>query len=86
MSSKQLGEMYEGDSADTYGGKISPHVHGGLSGGSCVRRPGSEDPHQHEWILSTTHVCRITFKHLPQLLRTHIQSFRKFQKFQKKKI
>ena len=24
------------------------YVNWGLSGGSCVRRPGSEDPHQHE--------------------------------------
>jgi hypothetical protein len=29
--------------------KISAHVDGGLSGGSCVRGPGSEDPHRREW-------------------------------------
>ena len=28
--------------------KISAHVDGGLSGGSRVRRPGSEDPHRRE--------------------------------------
>ena len=28
--------------------KISAHVDGGLSGGSSVRRPGSEDPHPRE--------------------------------------
>jgi hypothetical protein len=28
--------------------KISAHVDGGLSGGSCVRRPGSEDPQRLE--------------------------------------
>ena len=28
--------------------KISAHVNGGLSGGSWVRRPGSEDPHRRE--------------------------------------
>ena len=30
--------------------KISAHVDGGLSGGSRVRRPGSEDPHRRERI------------------------------------
>ena len=28
--------------------KISAHVDGGPSGGSSVRRPGSEDPHRRE--------------------------------------
>ena len=36
MTSEGLGEMFEGDSADD----------GGPSRGSCVRRPGSEDPHR----------------------------------------
>ena len=30
--------------------KISAHADGGQSGGSSVRRPGSEDPHGHERI------------------------------------
>jgi hypothetical protein len=42
--------MFEGDFADTCSGKISPHVDEGLSGGSSVRRPGSEDLHRHEQI------------------------------------
>ena len=46
--SKQLREMFEGDSADRYGGKFPLMSMGGLSGGSCMRRPGSEDPHRHE--------------------------------------
>ena len=29
--------------------KISSYVDGGLSGGSHVPRPGSEDPHRFEW-------------------------------------
>ena len=29
--------------------KISAHVDGGLSGGTRVHRPGSEDPHRREW-------------------------------------
>ena len=29
--------------------KISAHSDVGPSGGSSVRRPGSEDPHRHEW-------------------------------------
>ena len=40
--------MFEGESADTCAGKISAHVNGGPSGGSSVRRPGTEDPHRHE--------------------------------------
>ena len=35
MTSEGLGEIFEGDSAS---------VDGGLSGGSSMRRPGSEDP------------------------------------------
>jgi hypothetical protein len=37
--------MFECDSAETCAGKISASVDGGPSGGSRVRRPGSEDPH-----------------------------------------
>ena len=40
MSSKQLVEIFKGDSADTCDGKV-PHV---LMGGSRMHRPGSEDP------------------------------------------
>ena len=39
MTSDGLGEMFEGDSA---------HVDGGPSGGSSMRRPGSEDPYRRE--------------------------------------
>ena len=46
MTSEGLGEMFEGDSADTCAGKFPlSSVDGGPSGGSRVRRPGSEDPH-----------------------------------------
>ena len=31
---------------------ISAGVNGGLSGGSSVRRPGSQDPHRRQWKLS----------------------------------
>ena len=40
--------------------KISAHVDGGLSGGSRVCRPGSEDPHRREWKFPLTIVCIIT--------------------------
>ena len=46
MTSEGLGEMFEGDSADMCAKKLSVGVNGGLSGGSSVRRPGSEDPHR----------------------------------------
>ena len=32
-------------------------------------------PHQHERKFSGAHVCIVTFKHLPQLLKSHIRSF-----------
>jgi hypothetical protein len=41
MTFEGMGEMFEGDSADT-----CASVDGGPSGGSRVRRPGSEDPHR----------------------------------------
>ena len=45
MTSEGLVEIIEGDSADMCGG-ISSNVDGEPSGGSHVRRPGSEDPHR----------------------------------------
>ena len=42
MTSEGLGEMFEGDSADTRAASAD----GGLSGGSRVRGHGSEDPHR----------------------------------------
>jgi hypothetical protein len=48
MTSEGLGEMFEGDSADMCIGKFPLTLMGGLSGGSRVRRPGSEDPHRRE--------------------------------------
>ena len=40
-------EKFEGDCRNVCR-KISAHVDGGLSGGSRVSRPGSEDPHRRE--------------------------------------
>ena len=44
MSSKQLGDMFEGDSVDMCTKNNSVYIDGGLSGGSCVHRPRNEDP------------------------------------------
>ena len=44
MTSEGLGKMLEADFADRCTAKISG-VNGGPSGGSIMRRPGSEDPH-----------------------------------------
>ena len=44
MTSEGLVEMFDGDSADTCVGKYLLLLLGGPSGGSSVRRPGSEDP------------------------------------------
>jgi hypothetical protein len=48
MTSEGLGEMFEGDSSDMRARKFSLILMGGPSGGSRVRRPGSEDPHRRE--------------------------------------
>ena len=46
MTSEGLGEMFEGDSADMCGRKFPIVSMGGVSVGSSVRRPGSEDPNR----------------------------------------
>ena len=38
----------------------------------CARWTVRSYPHQHERKFSGAHVCRVTFKHLPQPLRSHI--------------
>ena len=53
------------------------------------RRWGSSlsAPHRHQRKFSGTRVCRVTFKHLPQPLKSHIRSFRnlgQLLKFSKK--
>ena len=48
MTSEGLGEMFEGDSADTCARKFYDGVNGGPKGGSSMRRPGSEDPHRRQ--------------------------------------
>ena len=48
MTSEGLGDVFEGDSADTSAGKFPLMLIGGPSGGSIVCRPGSEDPHWRE--------------------------------------
>ena len=40
-------------SSQTSEPKISAAVDGGLSGGSSMHRPGSDDPHRHQRILRT---------------------------------
>ena len=61
MTSEGLGEMFEGDSANTCDVKFPLMSMGGRapSGESSVRRPGSEDPHRRERkfkIKSSTHL------------------------------
>ena len=56
MTSEGLGEMFEGDSADTCAENYLLMSMGGRvdSGGSSVRRPRGEDPHRSErnvWIV-----------------------------------
>ena len=43
MTPEGLGEMFEGFSAETNTRKMSARINGALSGGSCMRTPGSED-------------------------------------------
>ena len=41
----------------------------------CARLTVRSSPHQQERKFSGARVCRVTFKHLPQPLRSHTQSF-----------
>jgi hypothetical protein len=41
----------------------------------CARLTVRSSPHRHERKFSGAHVCRVTFKHLHQPLRSHIWSF-----------
>jgi hypothetical protein len=48
----------------------------GSSPTDCTRLTCPIAPHRHERKFSGAHVCRVTFKHLPQPLLSHIWSFR----------
>ena len=54
--------MLEGDSADTWGRRFPLMSMGGPSGGSSVRRPGSEDPHRRERNLCSSLLSLMNFK------------------------
>jgi hypothetical protein len=41
----------------------------------CARLTVRSSPHRHKWTFFGACVCRVTFKHLPQPLRSHILSF-----------
>ena len=61
---------------------------GVLALGSVHARPSARPPIDTSGIFSATCVCRVTFKHLPQPLRSHIRSFgtiKQLLKFSKKK-
>ena len=49
----------------------------------CARLTVRSSPHQHERKFYGAHVCRVTFKHLPQSLRSYIPSFRTLGKLLK---
>ena len=55
MTSEGLGEMIEGDTADTCGRKFQL-VSMGPSGGSSMHRPGSDDPHGCQQIFHLEHL------------------------------
>ena len=55
---------------------ISAHVDGGPCTRICACKTLRSAPHRHKRKFSGTHFCKVTLKHLPQPLRTHIQSFR----------
>ena len=40
--------FFKGENSNTVCRQGKRYFNGGLSTGSCVRRPGSEDPHWHE--------------------------------------
>jgi hypothetical protein len=41
----------------------------------CARETLRSAPYQREWKFSGARVCRVTFKHIPQPLRSHSQGF-----------
>ena len=51
---------------------ISAHADGGPRSPTAHAGPFARHPHQHERKFSGAHVCRVTFKRLPQPLRSHI--------------
>jgi hypothetical protein len=55
--------------------KISASADGGPRSRVCARETLRSAPHRRERKFSGAHVCRVTFKHLPQPLRSHIWSF-----------
>jgi hypothetical protein len=57
------------------GEKISAHADGGPRSQVFARETLRSAPHRRERKFSAARVCRITFKHLPQPLRSHIQTF-----------
>jgi hypothetical protein len=62
----------------------TPKIYAHADGGPCSR--SAHAPNQQERKFSSARVSRVTFKHLPQSLRTHIQSFgtlRQLLKFNK---
>ena len=55
--------------------KISDHADGGPRSRVCARKTLRSAPHRRERKFSGARVCRVTFKHLPQPLKSHIRSF-----------
>ena len=54
---------------------ISARTNGGPRFWVCTSETLRSAPHQHERKSFGACVCRVTFKHLPQPLISHIQSF-----------
>jgi hypothetical protein len=63
MTSNGLGEMFEGEFADSCTLKFSIMNMVWMSGGSSVPRPGSENPDRLEWIIITAREFHITKIH-----------------------
>jgi hypothetical protein len=55
--------------------KISAHADGGPRSRVCACETLRSAPHRREQKFSGTHVCRVTFKQIPQPLKTHVRSF-----------
>ena len=53
----------------------SAHADGGPRSWVCARETLRSAPHRRERKFFGARVCRVTFKHLPQPRRSHIQTF-----------
>ena len=74
-----IGWQNKGQSGNKF--LISAHANGGPHSRVCARKTLCSALHQRERKCFGAHVCTVDSKHLPQPIKSHIQSFRTLGKF-----